>query len=281
METVREGQIAGFNAAATFRLRVVAQRDTFTFYVNGVQVDTLTDSSISNDPDTEKYLGLMVGTYKDGKRNTVAFSDLSVASASASVGSDPPPDALFAESFADDNPNGWGVGKGETYAVSILNNALMMQVTKADTFIYSWPAKQVPEDVDITVAVQLNEADTGNAWGYGIGYRGYEEQESRTFYVFEVQGDGQFAVSTYVRAKRAKTLINGKITGFDPAALNELRVVVRGRTHSFYVNGKKVGTVQDASLKTRETFLVLLELAVYEGSNNVTASFTKLNIKAA
>ena len=283
-ESIKRGEISGFDVAEPIELRVVAKGSDFAFYVNGEQVDAFTDDSVSNDPDTEKYLGFMVGTYSGVPRNEVEFSDLSVKSSDSVTidngnnGGDP--DALLSEDFPDDNPNNWILGTFTNTKTSIANNNLVLQINKDNFFGYTWPETKVPEDIDVTVTVVNADPEAGDAWGYGIGYRAYDEGKEKTFYLFEVQGSGKFAVTAQTGSKILDTLLNGTVANFDGSAENTLRVVVRGSAQSFYVNGKKVGSAQDSSLDQKSDYFLLLEAGTFEGQNTVTANFSNLVVKA-
>ncbi|MBX3080698.1 MAG: hypothetical protein KF716_03625 [Anaerolineae bacterium] len=280
-ENIKSGKISGFNVNRPIKLRVLAQGDTFAFFVNGKQVDTFKDSSVSTDADTEKYLGFMVGTYSGVERNEVEFTDLLVMSAdSATVNNGGDPDALLNETFPDDNPNEWILGTFTNSKSSISDNTLTVQITKDNFFGYTWPKTKFPEDLDITVNVINPDPEAGDAWGYGIGYRGYDEDDEKTFYLFEVQGTGKFAVTAQKGGTVLDTLIKGTVSNFDGSAENVLRVVVRGNTHNFYVNGKKVGSAQDSTLDQKTDYYLLLEAGTFEGQNSISANFSNLVVKA-
>jgi hypothetical protein len=282
-ESIKRGEVSSFDLSEPIELRVVAKGSSFAMFVNGEQVDTFEDDSVSNDPDTEKYLGFMVGTYSGVERNEVEFSDLSVKSADSVTidnGGKTDPDAILSETFPDDNPNGWVLGTFTNTKTSIADNALVVQINKANFFGYTWPETAFPEDVDITVNVLNPAPEDGDAWGYGVGYRGYQDGDEKTFYLFEIQGTGKYTVTAQTGGKILDTLINGTVANFDGSVENELRVVVRGNSHSFYVNGKKVGSAQDSSLDQKSDYLVLLEAGTFEGQNTVTANFTNLVVKA-
>jgi hypothetical protein len=281
-ESIDRGAIEGFDPSEPFDLRVVAKGDAFAFYVNDEEVSTFTDSSISTDPDHEKYLGFMVGTYAGVTKNEIEFSSLIVTSADNITidnnGGDP--DALLSDNFSDDNPNQWVLGTFTNSAASIADNHLTIQITKDNFFGYTWPETKLPQDIDVTVNAINPDPDEGTAWGYGIGYRGYDEDEQKVFYLFEVQGTGKFAVTAQKGGTILNTLLNGTVSNFDGSVENELRVVVRGNTHTFYVNGKRVGTARDSSLEEQSDYYLLLEGGTFEGLNNFSAEFSNLIVKA-
>jgi hypothetical protein len=55
-------------------LRIVAKGDDFTLYIDGRELDTISDSSMT--PQTEYFILLSGGTFTDSASMTVRYTDL-------------------------------------------------------------------------------------------------------------------------------------------------------------------------------------------------------------
>jgi hypothetical protein len=283
-EVIDRGNIQGFNARRPFRLRVVAQGDTFVYSINNREVGTFTDDSLEGDPTTEKYIGLMSGTYENVRRNVVEFRDLQVfAMEGETVNTENgnTTGVLLEDQFEASNPNGWREGNTDQSRVNVGDNKLTIEILKDNFIAFTYPDTKFPADVDITVTALNPDPDTSAEWGYGVGYRGYQDGDTKTFYLFEVRGSGKYTVTTQNGGKVLETLITGTVRNYDPAATIEMRVVAKGDTHEFYVDGRKISTVQDDSLDTQDDYFIILEAGTFKDMPTMTAEFSNMIIKAA
>jgi hypothetical protein len=284
-EVLNRGDIEGFNARRPFRLRVTAVGNRFTYTINGREVGRFEDVGLESEPDVEKYVGLMVGTYENVRRNVVDFTNLQIFAAEGEAGNDTitvvtDPNTIFADDFAA-NTNGWRESKTENSVVEVGDGKLTIELLKENFIVYTWPNTKMPADIDVTVTVQNPDAATGAEWGYGIGYRGYDDGEQKTFYLFEVRRSGTYAITTQNGGKVLETLITGRVRNFDASAAHELRVVVKGDTHNFYVDGRKVSTVEDSSLTAQEDYFLILEAGTFADMPTMKAEFSNLVVKPA
>jgi len=320
-KVAKSGALKNYDPAGPHTLEVSARGTTFAFSVNGTRVLLIEDDRINNDPSTQKYIGLLAGTYEGTENITVEFRNLTVTAAADSeptatatrpsratatrtpraaatptrlsrtptkrASATPNVKTLLKESFADNNPNGWTVGKTENTDRFIQDGALHVEITKESLLQWSWPRTRFPADVDVTVTVTNLEPDPAAEWSYGIGLRGFRDNDGNHFYLFETFGNGKWAFSTISGEGDLKTNTIVKLTtlksdvGFDPEGTNTLRARIVGNHFDFYVNGKKVGEADDDSLEAQKSNLLLMVSSTSSKTPVVRATFSNLIVTEA
>jgi hypothetical protein len=285
-DVIERGKIPGFRASSQFTLQVTAQDNTFTFTVNGNQVGQWEDDSLS-DPATEKYMGLMVGTYSGVDRNEVQFTDLAVftGEAGSGGGGGGSSDVLLSDTFRN-NDNNWNVGKSTDSNVAVRGGQLRIDISKENLIRWTFPEQKFPADIDVTVKMQMITDSAGTAWGYGIGLRGYEStlpdgKATKDFILCEVRGNGSMYVTTQNGGNVIETLLTKRMRDFDPSGENEMRFVARGSSFECYMNGTLVASVEDSTLEEQDEYLVLLEAGTFKGESDLSAVFTDFVVAPA
>ncbi len=322
----KSGALKNYDPVGPNTLEVSARGTTFAFSVNGSRVLLIEDDRINNDPSMPKYIGLLAGTYEGTDNITVEFRNLTVTAASDSVPSatstragrtptkagsptrtprvtatpvkpgrtptrrasaTPNVKAILKENFTNDNPNGWTVGKTENTNRLIQDGALHVEITKESLLQWSFPRTRFPANVDVTVTVTNLEPDPAAEWSYGIGLRGFRDNDGNHFYLFETFGTGKWAFSTISGEGDLKTNAIVKLTtinpdaNFDPEGTNTLRARVVGSHFEFYVNGAKVGEADDDSLEAQKSNLLMLVASTSSKTPVVKAAFSDLTVTEA
>ncbi len=302
----KDGKLDNWDPTASNTLKVEASGNSFTFTVNDTLVGTFEDDRINNDPSTLKYVGLLVTTLKGVKNIAVEFRNFQV------TGQGEPPtavkptktatkpkrtptktpvptqagpqngDVLLDEKFPDDNPNDWSVGKQTNVEISIANSSLIIQLTKKQWLQWTFPrAVKLPPDVDVTVTVINTAPDPGGEWTYGIGVRDYVDGNDEYMYLFEVSGNGKWLFTRVNGSKGLETIQKAtNITGvkLQPKAANKLRVTAVGSHFEFYLNGKKIGQIDDDVLTPPDQSRVALEVGLYGNTAKIRAAFSDLSV---
>lgn len=282
VNSIKTGKI-DVNFSRAVKLKVSARGDTFIFFVNGRLVGTFTDSSIDSDPDSEKYIGLMGGTYSDTPRLKVEFRKLIIseptpAGSNAGVND---PEVLLSDNFSD-NSNDWGLADTDNSKVTVENGALNIEVKKENVLSWTQSSKRFPEDVNVSVNILNTSPDDVGDWSYGIGVRGYKKDSDSYFYLFEVRGTGVFTLTTQRGGSVIKTLIPTRtLNDFDPAAEHVMRLVAKGDTFTLYFDGLQIGQTKDSSLDKQTEYSVLLSAGTFEGSETIQARFTQFLVRVA
>lgn len=272
VDNIAYGELADFSANRPIRLRVLAEGNKFTFYVNNRLVRQFTDDTLALSPNREQFFGLMAGTYSGVSRQTVEFRKIAVYEAV-------PERVLLRETFPSSNPNDWGIGDSDNSRVRLKDNALVFEVLKANVLSWSQPAQRFPQDIDLQVQV-INDAPTTNReWSYGVGVRAYKEGEHTLFYLFEVRGTGEFTFTAQRGGTTISTLIRAtRIPNFDPSARHTLRVRAVGPIFTLFVDGVQVGRARSIALRSQADYGILLTAGTFAAPTS-QARFTDLVVR--
>lgn len=285
-DVIERGKIAGFRATSQFTLQITAADNTFTFTINGTEVGQWEDDTLS-DPSSEKYMGLMVGTYEGVDRNEVEFSDLVVyvGEGGGSNGGGGGGEELLSDTFRNNN-NNWNVGRSSDSNVAIRGGQLRIDISKENLIRWTYPEQMFPADLDVTVKAQMITDSAGTGWGYGIGLRGYEStlkdgKATKDFVLCEMRGNGSMYLTTQNGGNILETLLSKRVRNFDPSGENEIRFVVRGTTFECYLNGDLIATAEDVTMEEQDEYLVLLEAGTFKDETDVSVVFTDFVAVAA
>ncbi len=271
VENIQRGRITDFNANRNIQLRVSARGNTFTFYVNNRLIRQFTDTTLESTPNTEKYFGLMAGTYSGVSNHIVEFRKIAVYEVITQR-------AWLRDNFPDENPNGWGIGRSINSDVRIENNSLVFDVLKDSVLSWSQSDRRFAADVDVRVEVINDVRNPSDEWSYGVGVRTYSEGENTYFYLFEVRGTGVFTFTSQRGGSTLTTFIDEtQLANFDPTTKHTLRVVAVGTTFTLFVDGVEVGTVQANDLKTQNEYGVLLSAGTFSATTS-RARFTNFTV---
>jgi hypothetical protein len=194
-------------------------------------------------------------------------------------------EALLEETFPDDNPNEWTLGKGANSDVNIADNSLIIEVNKADVLRWSHPdAVTFPADVDVTVTATVTDADPNGESVFGILVRGYSQNKQDYQYMYLIRSSGQWAFARLNGSKGLEAVIKStpiKSGIYKAGKSNVLRLVALGSHFTFYMNGKKLGETNDSKLKAPAESNVSLAAGTYTDSEYSTTAFTDLTVVPA
>jgi hypothetical protein len=206
---------------ATNHLKVIAQGSTIKLYVNDELVDTITDDSIPQ----AGQVAVNGGSYDEADVH-VAFDNVRVT----------PGVAAFQDDFAD-NRNEWP----EQTGIAFFENGEYHIYDKDAAHAY-WNTK-AGKFGDATIEAQVRKVEGAEDMAYGVAFRA---QDLSNFYNFVVTGDGRYAFGKrkagqwefIILPKNSDAVKKGDST-------NVLRVVCKGSSFEFYINGQKVDSAQD------------------------------------
>lgn len=173
---------------------------------------------------------------------------------------------LFSDNFASD-ANGWNLtGASGSYAVSINNNALTMEIDKNQLLWELLPGERSYSNFTLIVNAMLSKGDQNN--GYGVYIRGASNAQSdlATYYRFELYGDGSYAIFKGVTGASGASTAT-KIVDYTPNAAikkqggtNQIMIIAKGPTLSFIVNGQLLKTIKDTSYTSGTVALFISNL---------------------
>lgn len=144
-----------------------------------------------------------------------------------------PGEVLYAATF--DDVADWELYGGRLSA-QVADGALRVVVDEVDSLPYSAAAPYF-SDFDLRVQSQAVAGPLDN--GYGVIFR---EQGPDNYYLFLISSDGYYQARREVDGME-KTLsewIPSPLVNQGLGAINEIRVVARGDTFQFYINGELV-----------------------------------------
>ncbi|MDY7039678.1 MAG: hypothetical protein SVX38_02310 [Chloroflexota bacterium] len=221
------------NAGAAWNLlRVACQGPYMNFYVNGVHVAHVIDSTFSGGD-----IGLHVGT-------SVGYPNLEVAFDNVQVWYNDAPQATAFE-FKDDfdkQLGGWDTDLSEGREAGYENDRFEISILESDTIGWSRPYKTFD---DFAAEVEVRKIAGPNVNAQGIAFR---VQDSKNFYAFTVSSTGQYRITKAVDNEwtyPVDWLSSAEINKGEE--VNHLRVVCRGSQLSFYVNGAYITGIEDTT----------------------------------
>ncbi len=138
-----------------------------------------------------------------------------------------------------------------------------------------------PADIDVTVDVQMTASVPKSLWLYGVGVRDYLVNKDEFYYLFEVGNDGTWYVERHNGSKGFETVVKATkidVKSFKIDNTNTLRVRAVGSHFEFYINGRKVGEVDDDKLTPPdpEKTTIGLFAGTYEKTTSLTVSFSNV-----
>jgi hypothetical protein len=159
------------------------------------------------------------------------------------------------------------------------NNTAPCQTFQSDGLLLTFPTPcWAPANAfaNGTVSVQARQTSGHTDYGYALLFRG--SQQARTYYGFEIDGDGKWLsfkatwgglsyTASYFEQFTANAAIK---TGLN--ASNTLRVDMNGSHFDNYVNGTKVGQDDDSSIASGQ-------VGLYDEAGNEVV-FTNLTVQS-
>lgn len=185
---------------------------------------------------------------------------------------------VLEETFSD-NSNGWKADGALNCKAQVSDGHLSLTLDLKGSICFATPKTKIPDDSTVEVSASSSSA----AWDEGIIVRADARDTSSAFYHFLVDNAGHwdFARRTDdgkiyedVRFGQVKTPKAGS-----PVAL---KVDVKGNTFTFTINGQKVGTFSDTTLKhdqfTQNYFGLIVETG--DKVDSTTSEFSDLKVSA-
>jgi serine/threonine protein kinase len=167
------------------------------------------------------------------------------------------------------DPNGGGWSDYNGVKIDCLGNKVRVSntaqsATLQGTFLATLPGQAYP--ADYVVQVQLRQ-DVNSNNDFGLYFRNQPGQQQGA-YTFLIHPDGTWNAYVYDNNTGAATQLSGGYAG-NAHALLTLAVVAKGQQFSFYVNGKLLGSVNDAHYTNGTA-----GIAVDQGTHVTVGSFT-------
>lgn len=285
------------------RLKVTMRGNTFVLYFDDKRLYGFTDTSNVNRPPRLSYAGLVVGNGKKTSTIEAVFRKFTVSQL-------PPPPAtqtptrrpnltatprpkftatplptsapIAQNLFADSSS--WRVVNGNgTFLIADNKLTLSVEGTTGQSTLITSDALQIPRDADISFTLDPMEVPRIGAWNLGLGIRvtGANPVLYHNLRVFSNK------IYTFLYRQDMLTTIlieyNGQAKALDWKKPNRIRLVVKGDTATFYLNGVKIQEFIDETLVTTDnTFGIALTGGIFpEDSNSVKlkATFSDLVIR--
>ncbi|MEM7345631.1 MAG: protein kinase [Chloroflexota bacterium] len=264
------------------QLVVKANGPSLTFYINGVEVAEIDDTSTNSGS-----VGLVLEFYEGGNEASVAFDNfvireispsekLAETSTDTSTSDTPSGEILFTETF-DSDTNGWATGEFDgDYAleeITIENGIYTINVDgKPEQLPYIERNLPNQEFSDFVLTVDAVPQDTDEHYSYGIVFR---EDENGRVYSFEIGNDQLYSI--WLFDDEWITLKDwSSADAINIGETNTLKVEAKGSTLKFYVNDELLTTIEDDTLSEGAVGLVV---DIFEADTSATVSFDNLIIQ--
>jgi hypothetical protein len=189
-----------------------------------------------------------------------------------------PSGVLFSDDFgsqAASEDKGWVFDTGENVDTTWAANKFIISIKKNNWLGLNWP-----DGTYDNFGVEAEAQATGGSYAeYGLIFRVGGVQDSRTYYIFGVNTDGEYYLQKKVDGKWADTdPVPATASAYiKPKAKNTLGVLAQGNKLSLYINGFLVKTVTDDSSSKGM-------VGVYAGTgdnDSAQATFSRLTILTA
>ena len=215
----------------------------YTFFVNGVQVETLTDDTFSGGS-----IGVIASSYSEPNVK-IEFDDalVRVPGGEHQIAVAPPVDqtgttVVLQDDFSTIDEN-WNLESSDTVKRGISDGEFFLQIN--DTNTDGWSTYPLSLE-DVSVAVDARKTAGPDVNDYGVMCR-YQDPDN--YYFLQLGSDGTYAISRY---------LNGEFTALvdwtsSPAVktgseTNHIRATCVGNLLSLYVNDELLTTVEDDAL---------------------------------
>ncbi len=252
-------------------LGVIARGSTIMLYINGVLVNTVTDSTASQGtvgiyaatqtgspapPALVSYYRMSIFTadraaadWGGGATNAAALAAASPIPAGATPSTS---GVLFQDDFSSQQASlasGWHFISGKGVASTWIPGAMVMIQTNPTSYDYDFPSASYDN-----FGAEVKASPDGTTYAeYGVLFRATSTSIGLSAYVFEVSSDGRFWLSKVTN----NSLQGGQLLApaassaiKQGAAQNVLRVLANGSQIRLFINGTFVGEVTDASFSS-------------------------------
>jgi serine/threonine protein kinase len=253
-------ETSAINVGGPNQLMVKAVGPSLAFFINGEEATSIEDDALQAGS-----IGMAIELYEAGDSVTVDFDNLIVYAIS---------DIIFEERF-DSDANGWATGEFEDeYSldeITIEDGQYTLRVTAKKV---SYVEKVLPnqEFSDFMLTLEATPRDTDDHYSYGVAFR--ENSDAHT-YTFEIGNDGLYAIFLYDGEwQKLKDWSSAKAV--KPGQTNELKVIAKGSTLTFFINGDELTTIEDDTLSEGKIGLVV---DMFEEGKSAAVDFDNLIIR--
>ncbi len=227
---------------ATNQVAVEMMGNHYSFFINGVQVDSMTDDTFSGGS-----IGLIASSYSEPDVS-VGFDNALVRSPGGErmmpniPQSDETGSVIFQDDFSQIDSN-WNLEAGDGVERSISNGEFSLNVIKDQTDAWSTYPLELG---DVSIEVDARKAFGSDVNNYGVMCR---YQDSDNFYFLQVGSDGTYAITRYLNGENSVLVdwTNSQNVRKGDAT-NHLRADCVGDILSLYANGALLASVQDDNL---------------------------------
>lgn len=218
----------------------------YTFFVNGVQVESLVDDTFAGGS-----IGLIASSYSEPDV-LVAFDDVLVRVPGGThqvEGGAPGVDQIGATIVLQDDfsavDENWNLESTDTVERDIVDGEFLLQVN--DTNTDGWSTYPLSLK-DISIEVDAHKTAGPDVNNYGVMCR---YQDSDNYYFLQLGSDGTYAISRYLNGEFTAlvdwTASDAVRTG---DAVNHIRAECADNLLSLYANDQLLATVEDSALTT-------------------------------
>lgn len=242
-------------------LKISADGNKYTFYINNQEIDSITDNAFSSGK-----VGFL--TYSDVETAFDDFMVSTVGSAPVQTVSFTGKKVLFAADFTNASDKKFVQDQHTAYSGG---EYVMTYRKKEGNLYYSWVAEEHAVS-DFILEVTARKVGGMDNWGYGVVYR---LQDIDNAYEFGVSGNGMYYVGKTSKGdyKDLVPWTTSDAVQLGDGGTNRLRVECRGAECSFFVNGAYLTSVTDYTFSSgRFGFLDF---------HGVEAAFDDLKVYAA
>lgn len=192
-------------------------------------------------------------------------------------------DQVFSEDFSDNSHN-WQLGiNTSTSAINIKQQAMTLEMTKADAVNFAMPDSTFPRDATFTAEITPQKESDTTKWYTGIIIRADTRDRDTAFYEFDFGGDSiwTFSIRT-AKGDTYKIQKSDKLKDFDPMATHKLSVKAVGSKFTYSIDGNVVDTFTDNSINPdlADTYAGIV-VGTYKDSTDVKVEVTSFEVTSA
>ena len=265
--------------AKTYTLALDVNGPMMTFFINGVQVTTVTDTTYSDngslafgigDSTTSSPVSALFSNFQYKALPATLTSEQAVATATALTQSSlQTPYTTHVPGYNCDKGAGqWrpladvtdnsGVLHCQADGMQLINSPNAKTITEEDFY---WLNGYFPQNYKVSAKIDVSAANNGCA---GLGTR---ENDTGNGYHFVICSDGSWAIA--LTTDTFHTLAQGTV---DPQNVYTITAESNGSAQSLYVNGQLVKTVNDTNLTSTDH--LSLDTGLYTSNQTTSATFS-------
>ena len=269
-------------AAKTYTLALDVNGPTMTFFIDGIQVTSVTDTTYTDnnflafgigDSTASSPVSALFSNFQYKALPATLTSEQAVATATALTRStmQTPYTARVPGYTCDKGAGQWqpiadttdnpGVIHCQTGGMQLTNPPNAKTIAEEDFY---WLNGQFPQNYKVSARIDVSAANNGCA---GLGTRENDTGNTYGSYNFVICSDGSWAIA--LTTDKFHTLAQGTV---DPQNVYTITAESNGSAQSLYINGQLVKTVNDTSLTG--TDYLSLDAGFYTSNQTISATFS-------